>query len=227
MEDDNDKLEALVQARTAELSELTTYLHKMREDERRSLARELHDELGAILTAAKLDIAFIKGRCAQAIPELVPKCDRVAGMLDQGTALKRRLIDSLMPSTLEMLGLAPAARDLVETFAGDARVIVDAEIDEEIALPGEDALVLYRIIEEALSNIRKHASASHAWVELGRSGDVAHLLVRDDGRGFDPQGPADGFGLTGMRERVALLRGDLEVASSAGGTTISAAIPAP
>src|SRR6185436_4904260 len=148
VEDDKEKLESMVSARTAELSELTSYLHKVREDERRSLARELHDELGSILTAAKLDVAFIKSRIAQSAPELGAKCDRVAAMLDQGTALKRRLIDNLRPSTLDMLGLAPAARDLVETFAGDERIVVNAEIDEEILLRNEDALELYRILQE-------------------------------------------------------------------------------
>jgi signal transduction histidine kinase len=148
-------------------------------------------------------------------------------MLDQGTALKRRIIDTLRPSTLDMLGLAPAARDLVETFAAEARVIVDAEIDEEIELPADDALVLYRIIEEALSNIRKHAGASHAWVELGRSGDIAHLLVRDDGKGFDAS-PASksGHGIPVMRQRIHSLGGEFAATSVPGsGTTIEVWLP--
>jgi signal transduction histidine kinase len=226
-DDDDERLESMVRARTAELSELASYLHQAREDERRSLARELHDELGAILTAAKLDIAFIKSRCAEAIPELVPKCDRIAGMLDQGTALKRRMIDALRPSTLDMLGLAPAVRDLVETFATDARVVVDAEIDEEITLPGDDALVLYRIVEAALANISRHAGASQAWVELGRSGNLVHLLVRDDGKGFDPlKAGVAGHGLAVMRHHVFALGGKFAATSSPGaGASIEVWLP--
>jgi signal transduction histidine kinase len=227
VEDDKEKLESMVRARTAELSELTSYLHKVREDERRSLARELHDELGSILTAAKLDVAFIKSRCAQSNPELVAKCDRIAGMLDQGTALKRRIIDNLRPSTLDMLGLAPAARDLVESFASEERITVDAEIDEEIVLRNDDALTLYRIIQEALANVAKHANATQAWVELGRAGDLVHLLVRDDGKGFDPLSvPQSGHGVAVMRQRIRALGGKFSLTSSSGaGTTIEVWLP--
>ena len=228
VEDDKERLESMVRARTTELSELTSYLHKVREDERRSLARELHDELGSILTAAKLDIAFIKSRCAQSNPELVPKCDRIAEMIDQGTALKRRIIDNLRPSTLDMLGLAPATRDLVEGFATDARIMVDAEIDEEIVLRNDDALALYRIIQEALVNVREHADASKVWVELGREGDLIHALVRDDGKGFDPVAlpRSAGHGLSAMRQRIRALGGKFGVSSSpGGGTTVDAWLP--
>ena len=227
MENDKEKLESMVRARTAELSELTSYLHKVREDERRSLARELHDELGAILTAAKLDIAFIKSRCAQSNPELVAKCDRIAEMLDQGTALKRRVIDNLRPSTLDMLGLAPAARDLVETFAEDARIVVDTDIDEEVLPGNDDALVLYRIIEEALSNISAHADASHVWVALDRAGDLAHLLVRDDGKGFDPSRmPKSGHGIPVMRQRIRAMGGKFLLTSAPGaGTSVEVWLP--
>jgi len=228
VEDDKEKLESLVRARTDELTELTTYLHKVREDERRSLARELHDELGSILTAAKLDITFIKSRCAQSNPELVQKCDRISSMLDQGTALKRRIIDNLRPSTLDMLGLAPAARDLVETFAGTARITVDAEIDEDIVLRNDDALVLFRVIQEALRNVEQHARATEVWVELRREGDMMRVLVRDNGSGFDPLAPrAAGGGIALMRQRLRALGGKFTVNSSAGnGTVIEAWLPA-
>jgi len=226
-EDDKERLESLVRARTDELSELTAYLHKIREEERRSLARELHDELGSILTAAKLDITFIKSRCAQSNPELVPKCDRVSAMLDQGTALKRRIIDNLRPSTLDMLGLAPAARDLVETFAGNAKIVVDAEIDDEIVIRNDDALVLFRLIQEALANVERHANASEAWVELRREGDTIRVLVRDNGTGFDPAARREpGGGIALMRQRLRALGGKFNLTSIPGsGTTIEASLP--
>jgi signal transduction histidine kinase len=228
VEDDKERLESMVRVRTAELSELTSYLHKVREDERRSLARELHDELGSILTAAKLDIAFIKSRCAQSNPELVPKCDRIAEMIDQGTALKRRIIDNLRPSTLDMLGLAPAARDLVESFAAESRITVDTEIDEEIVLRNDDALALYRIIQEALANVRQHADASKVSVGLTREGDLIHALVRDDGKGFDPVAlpRSGGHGLSAMRQRIRALGGKFAVNSAPGnGATVDVWLP--
>jgi signal transduction histidine kinase len=228
VEDDKEKLESLVRARTDELTELTTYLHKVREDERRSLARELHDELGSILTAAKLDITFIRSRCAQSNPELVPKCDRISAMLDQGTALKRRIIDNLRPSTLDMLGLAPAARDLVETFAGTARITVDAEIDDDIVLRNDDALVLFRVIQEALRNVEQHSHATAVAVELRREGDMMHVLVRDNGGGFDPLAPRGaGGGIALMRQRLRALGGKFTVNAAPGnGTVIEAWLPA-
>ncbi|MEO7760903.1 MAG: ATP-binding protein [Casimicrobiaceae bacterium] len=227
VEVDNERLESMVRARTTELSELASYLHKVREDERRSLARELHDELGSILTAARLDIAFIKSRCAKSNPELVPKCERISGMLDQGTALKRRIIDNLRPSTRDMLGLAPAARDLVESFSSDSQITVDTEIDEDIVLRNDDALALYRMLQEALANVSRHAQASAVTVELGRAGELIHVLVRDNGKGFDPLSlTGSGHGLSAMRQRIRALGGKFSVKSAPGaGTTIDVWMP--
>jgi signal transduction histidine kinase len=230
VEDDKERLETMVRARTQELSELTTWLHKTREDERRALARTLHDELGAIFTAAKLDATFIRTRLAKANSgnaDLIARCDRMAAMIDQGTAFKRRTVESLRPSTLDMLGLAPAARDLVETFAANARVVVDADIDDDVAVRSEDAVALYRLLQEALANIEQHAEASEAWIELKREGDMVHLRVRDNGRGFDPHATGGkGHGIAMMRQRIRALGGRFDLASEAGGgTTADAWLP--
>ena len=227
-DEDEARLETVVRARTVELSELTAYLHKVREDERRNLARELHDELGSILTAAKLDITFIKSRCAESHPELVPKCDRIAAMLDQGTALKRRLIDNLRPSTLDMLGMAPAVRELVENFASDSHTLAEAEIDGKIIPRNDDALMIYRIIQEALSNVRKYAEASKVQVILERVDDLVRVYVSDNGRGFDPFAARSsaGHGLAAMRRRIQAIGGKFSVVSSAGaGTELEVWLP--
>ena len=216
--EDEERLEIMVRARTSELSELASYLHQAREDERRDLARELHDELGSILTAAKLDIAFIKSKCAKVQPELVPKCDRIAAMLDQGMALKRRVIDNLRPSTLDLLGLAPAVRELVEKFAAESQTRAEAKIDGDIVPRNDDALVIFRIVQEALGNVRRHAQASKVEVILARAGDLVRVCVRDNGNGFDPlaaQKPT-GHGLAAMRERVRAMGGKISVVSSPG-----------
>ncbi|MBK7471643.1 MAG: hypothetical protein IPI73_14545 [Betaproteobacteria bacterium] len=151
------ELETLVRARTAELSELANYLDQAREDERRSLARELHDELGSIFTAARLDVAFIKARCPASHPELIAKCDRIAAMLDQGAAFKRRIVDRLYPATLDLLGLAPALRELVEDVASAFPIAIAAEIDGDIVERDETALAIYRIVQSALGNVTRMA----------------------------------------------------------------------
>lgn len=227
-EEDNERLEGMVRDRTSELSELASYLHQMREDERRSLARQLHDELGAVLTAAKLDITFIKSKCAESHPELVLKFDRIAAMLDQGATLKRRIIENLRPSTLELLGLAPAVRELVENFAASARTPAEAKIESDVVPRNDDALVVYRIIQEALSNVHRHAHATQVQVALERADDLLRVYVRDNGRGFDPlaaQKPA-GHGLAVMRQRVGALGGKLSIVSAAGsGTEVEVWLP--
>lgn len=226
---DNGNMQSDQRARTEHLSGLLTYLYQTREEDRRRLARELHDELGSILTAAKLDITFIRSRCAQSNPELVPKCDRIIGMLDQGTELKRRTIDQLRPSTLDMLGLAPAARDLVATFGTRTQITVEVEVDDEIALPTDEALVLFRVLEEALANVERHARATQVRVALRRDGDVVRAAVRDNGAGFDSlaTGRAMG-GIALLRQRLAVLGGDLVVDSRPGaGAAVEAWLPAP
>lgn len=217
-EHDKDCLETMVRARTAELSELAAHLRKLGEQERQHLARQLHDDLGSLLTAAKLDLAYIKSKCAGSHPELAPKFDRIAAMLDQATALKRRLIDSLRPSTLDMLGLASAVRELVENFAAESRITIEATIDGEITIRNDEALATFRIIQEVLGNIRKFADASAVRVLLERVGNQLHLTVRDNGKGFEPMEKqhAAGHGLAAMRQQVHAMDGTLTLISAPG-----------
>jgi signal transduction histidine kinase len=217
-EEDNERLEVLVHARTLELSELASYLNQVREDEKLSLARQLHDELGSLLTAARLDIAFIRSKCAGSHPELVSKCDRIAAMLDQGAALKRRIIDNLRPATLDLLGLGSAVRELVENFASESQAVASAQIDDEIDQRNDDALAVYRIIEEALTNVKRHAQASEVRVMLERAGDMLRVHVRDNGKGFDPLAArsSQGNGLAAMRQRVRSMGGRVSIVSLPG-----------
>ena len=228
VEDEDERLEFMVRARTEELTALSAYLHKAHEEERRSLARELHDELGSILTAAKLDISFIKSKFARANPELIAKCDRIASMLDQGAALKRRLIDILHPSTLDMLGLAPAVRELVENFATESHLETKVEVDAAIVPRNDEALIVYRVLEEALRNIGQHARATSVQVTLECDGSQLHLAVRDDGTGFDPltAGKNNGHGLASMKQRIQTMGGEVRVASQPGaGTDVEVWLP--
>ena len=239
---ERDTLEETVSSRTAELSDLARHLQTVREDERSHLARELHDELGGLLTAAKLDLARMRSRLVQAGPEVGERVAHLHATLDAGIALKRRIIEDLRPSSLDNLGLGPALRILCQEWsqASDIPVLMDLE---EMALPPERSLVVYRLVQEALTNVAKYAKASAVSVKLATDNPAATeadagtnaladlppqtlVQVHDNGRGFVTAQRTHGHGLAGMRFRVASIGGELTVESAPGqGTTISARLP--
>jgi chemotaxis family two-component system sensor kinase Cph1 len=139
----------------------------------------------------------------------------------------RRLAVELRPSALDDLGLVPAIRRLAQTFGeGGMQVDVEAHIGEE-RLPGAVETTLYRIVQEAVTNVAKHAGAQHLSITLMRKDGAVVAIVEDDGKGFDPDSARlDGLGLVGMRERLALVGGTLRIEAAAGaGTTIAAEVP--
>lgn len=226
IQEQRDQLEQQVQLRTAELLELTRHLETAREDERARLARELHDELGALLTAAKLDVARIRPTLQSALPELAPRLAHLVETLNSGIALKRRIIEDLRPSTLSNLGLKAALDILCSEFAERSGLRVAADI-EDLPLTPSAELTLFRLVQEALTNIGKYAQAKQVEVRLMIEDSDAQLLVRDDGVGFDPQRVGQKrHGLTGMRYRVEAENGRLRVHSVPGlGTRIEAWLP--
>jgi signal transduction histidine kinase len=196
------------------------------EIERRRLARELHDETGQALTSVLLGLKAVEDakdeaqvrQAARDLRELV-----VATLQDV-----RRLAVELRPKALDDFGLVPALERLVHTFveATGVDVQLEPQLGEE-RLPPAVETTLYRIVQEALTNIAKHAGARHVSVLLVRRGSLVAAIVEDDGNGFDPGDPVAGIGLAGMRERVALVEGRLEIESSPGaGTTLVAEVPA-
>jgi signal transduction histidine kinase len=194
--------------------------------ERRRLSRELHDETGQALTSILLGLRSLEesletdeARAATAgLRELV-----VATLQDV-----RRLAVELRPSALDDFGLVAALEHLTASFAEQTGIHVDfgAALGER-RLPGEVETALYRIVQESLTNIVKHAHARHVSIALTRMHNSVKAVVEDDGQGFDPEEAAtDGFGLVGMRERLALIGGRLRVESSPGtGTTIAVDVP--
>ena len=226
---EGERLETLVRARTSELSGLASHLQQSHEEQNRKLARELHDELGSLLTAVKLDITFIKSKHAKAVPDLIARCDRIASMIDQAAALKRRIIDQLRPSTLDMLGLGPALRELVDNFANDSGIATAIDIDDNNTAPqAEPALVIYRVIETALNTIREYAQAANIRVTVAQTSASFTLRIADDGRGIDgvtPDKPA-GIAFAGIRQRVVALGGYVTFAATPGrGSVIEATLP--
>jgi signal transduction histidine kinase len=200
------------------------------EAERTRWARELHDETLQNLAALQIAIA---GQLRTRDPEAMARFMSEAGeQLATEIQNMRALIAELRPAALDDLGLGPAVAALVDRtrqLGPDVRLSVDLYYGERKApdrLSQEVETALYRITQEALTNARKHGDATRINVDLWEDGSNVHLTVQDDGHGFDPSAQTDGFGLTGIRERVELLRGELEVSSIAGkGTTITVAVP--
>ncbi|KAB2899693.1 MAG: histidine kinase [Burkholderiaceae bacterium] len=226
LERERDRLEGLVRERTASLTELATHLQQVREDERGHLARELHDELGALLTAAKLDVARLKSRIDTSPPEVSERLRHLTETLNSVIALKRRIIEDLRPSSLANLGLTASLEILTREFAQRSSIAVDAQL-ENVDLPPATQLTVYRIVQESLTNIGKYAQARNAVVSVQRHTGHVAVEIRDDGVGFVPSHlPAKSHGLAGMRHRVEAVGGRFSVLSQPGqGTVVSATIP--
>jgi signal transduction histidine kinase len=226
---ERDRLEAEVERRTAELRHLASHLQTAREDERRRLARELHDELGGLLTAAKLDVARLRKRLPAATPELAERFGHLVQTLDSGIALKRRIIEDLHPTSLANLGLAAALEILCNDFARRSEIAVSTAFDElpGQALDSDGQLIVFRLVQEALTNIAKHARARQVDVAVHLQDDAVDIEVVDDGIGFDTAAVAAGaHGLAGMRFRVQSASGELTLTSTPGrGTVVRARLP--
>jgi signal transduction histidine kinase len=199
--------------RTAELEQLTRLMLRVQEDERRRLARDLHDEAGQVLSAVKIELE-LDGR------------KEAGALVGRALAQVRDLSNLLRPSALDDLGLAPALQALAGDVGERARLEVALQTsDLGGALPPDVEVAIYRVVQEALTNVVRHADARHVRVDVHRRRRDIVVAVEDDGRGLDgtrlPQ-----LGLLGMRERVTALGGRLEVGSGVrGGTRIEATMP--
>lgn len=227
---ENERLQTEVAHRTQELSSLATYLTNAREAEQARLARELHDELGALLTAAKLDAGWIARKLpADTMAPLHSRFERLLDTLNQGIALKRKVVAGLRPPLLSELGLVEALRALPDSGdIGEHGGRLEVDLPDALPdLPAQTALALYRIAQEALTNVRRYARASRVQLRLHTEGDELVLAVEDDGIGFDPAAQAHNrHGLAGMAHRVQMLSGRLEIDSRPGkGTRITARVP--
>ncbi|HEY1089587.1 MAG TPA: CHASE3 domain-containing protein, partial [Burkholderiaceae bacterium] len=223
---ERDLLGQQVKERTATLAELATHLQQVREQERGHLARELHDELGALLTAAKLDVARLKSRLGADAPDAQLRIQHLTDTLNSGIALKRRIIEDLRPSSLTNLGLVTSLEILAREF-GDRSGLALATNLEPVELDEASQLTVYRLVQESLTNIGKYAQAQQVNISLQNYGSHVTIEVHDDGKGFDMQHIAGAsHGLAGMRHRVEAGGGRLTIVSApAQGTRISAMLP--
>lgn len=226
----NDNLESMVVTRTEQLSVLSRHLITVSEKERASLARELHDEMGANLTAISMDLVTVNERIKDSAPEVATIVARARKALLGAVELKRRIVENLRPSLLDNLGLSAALHSYCEEFASvsgiDCEALVDGDVD---AASPTHAIAVFRIVQESLNNIGKYANARHVIVQLSREGNTLSLQVIDNGVGIDLDAISKpkSHGLLGMRERALLLGGSLQVGRGVNGvgTCVDALIP--
>jgi len=222
---ERNALEDEVRERTASLAELATHLQDVRETERGYLARELHDELGSLLTAAKLDVARLKSRLADS-PDAIQRLQHLTELLNSGIALKRRIIEDLRPSSLSNLGLVASLEILGREFGERSGLEIEMAL-EPVTMDESRQLTIYRMVQESLTNIGKYAEASEATIVLKNYANHVIVEVADNGKGFDAQRMRPStHGLAGMRHRVEAARGKLTITSAPGqGTRLTAMLP--
>lgn len=210
----------------AELTELTRHLQTVREDERKRLAIDLHDELGALLTSAKLDAARVRFRLGDAAPHAREHLVHLVATLDQVMALKQRITQELWPSALTHLGLVSTLEILARDFEKRTGVHTVTAL-QPVRLTPTAELMVYRLVQEALTNISKHARARLARIKLEAQHGVVTIQVTDDGVGFDTLAPHPAaYGLMGMRVRVEAEGGAMSLVSAPRhGTMIEAQVP--
>ena len=220
--------EDALQQSQRELRELSARVLEAREEEKTRIARELHDELGQLLTALKMDLGWLRERLPEG-SEAAARAAEMGGLLDRTVHSTRRISADLRPLMLDDLGLADAAAWLVDDFAKRSGVACRIEVSQSLPeLSKAVATTVYRAIQESLTNIARHAGAQNAWVALGVEDSTMHVEVEDDGCGIAPDDMAKSrsLGLKGMRERIAFLGGSFEIARAPrGGTRLKLRVP--
>lgn len=211
----------------ARLRQLSAHLESVREEEKARIAREVHDELGQVLTVLKLETAMCELVCAGQIPELDERLNSMKRLIAQLFQLVRDVATALRPPILDA-GIASAIEWQVRRFEERTQIPCLVDVPEHLPpLPDAQAIGLFRILQEALTNVMRHAGAHSVEVRLWLEGGALCLSVVDDGKGFDPglRKPGQSFGLVGMQERMFMLGGQLQIDSQPGeGTTLCARI---
>ncbi|MFL9869966.1 PAS domain-containing protein [Paraburkholderia fungorum] len=204
------------------LRELTSRRETAREEERKRIARELHDELGQQLTALRMGTSTLRIRFGHGNPELAAHVQKILALSDNTMQVVRDAVASLRPAVLNA-GIVAALEWLAAEFSRNGQMACRLRVPQDnMTIAEEQAIALFRIVQEALTNVARHAEAKHVSITLEHKGSDCLLEVRDDGKGFDPVAVGrQSFGIVGMRERVLMLGGEINVASSPGcGTSL-------
>ena len=210
------------------LGELAERVVTAQEQERLRISRELHDDLGQALTMHLMDIRNLQAEPPQAPEVLASRLENLHKQTHEIFIKVRQLAHDLRPPILDTLKFDQAVRSYCDEFSSRTHLPLILEIDPFLPdLPDVHTVILYRVLQESLANVAKHAQASRIWVELGFDDQTVTLTIQDNGRGLSAEDKSTkGIGITGIRERLALVSGELSLrSSSSGGTILSAAIP--
>jgi signal transduction histidine kinase len=211
-----------------ELSQFAAEAHAIREGEKSRVARELHDELAQSLTALKMDTIWLRDNAGGQPAAAVAKLGDMVKVLDTTVAATRRIAADLRPLLLDDLGLQPAIEWLANNFTQRSGIPCEVNVDEELELQEPYATAVFRIVQESLANVGKHAAATEVSVLVARTPQAVVLEVADNGRGFATDAPRKphSLGLMGLRERAHLLKGTASIDSAPGrGTRVQVRIP--
>lgn len=210
-----------------QLRALSMFLQTVREEERKRIARELHDELGQSLTALKIDLDWLQARHVAQDAKVAGKLLSMGQVLGKTVESVRRIAEDLRPGMLDDLGLAAAIEWQVEQFQERTGIRCELAMNrDEFELDDRVATSVFRIIQEALTNVARHAEADAVSIAVEENDGKIRLEVRDNGKGFQPGPKKRSYGLLGIRERVNMLGGEVEILSKPGdGTSVRATIP--
>jgi signal transduction histidine kinase len=229
LRDQKMQLEQQVAARTSELTALSTHLQGVSEQEKSALSRELHDELGGLLVAARMDLSWLQQRLPSADPSIEQRFKRIHDCLSAGVDLKRRVVEELRPTLLDNMGLFTALRwQFKETCRRTGLHCTETIPESELKFTPDAAIGIFRVAQEALTNILKHSEAKSADLFIAIDRDTFTLRIADDGKGISGGSLATStsHGLVSMRHRIAGLGGTWELGSpGSGGTVVTARIP--
>ncbi len=228
-----EQLDARVKERTSELDRaqeslrmLSARLLQMQDDERRRIARELHDTAGQILVALNLSLVPVEQELLKSNSELAKQITGSLQLIDELSRDLRTMSHLLHPPLLDEAGLHSAVRWYVEGFAERSKIDVDLQLDPEVGrLPAELETAIFRIVQECLTNIHRHSGSHSASIVVTRDSQNVSVEIRDQGQGM-PMPIRAGIGIRGMGERVRQLGGQLEIASGSFGTRVAAIFPA-
>jgi signal transduction histidine kinase len=212
------------------LRQLATHQELIKEEERKRIAREIHDELGQNLLALRIDASMLHARTANAHPKLNEKVKYALGHIDATIKSVRGIINDLRPPVLD-LGLQAAIEWQIEEFRRRSGITCEMIVDDEHfdrGLEDKSATALFRILQESLTNVIRHAHASYVRIELSRDGNILYMRIADDGIGLqeDIARSKKTFGLQGIKERIRMLGGDIKIETRPGnGTALTVSIP--
>jgi PAS domain S-box-containing protein len=210
-----------------ELQRLALHLENVRAEERILIARNLHDGMGATLAALKMRIAWFASKLPAGLPQLSDEIGHISDLVSDGIKIMRQVVSDLRPNLLNDVGLVAAVKDYVKRYQHDT------EIECSIALPEQDftlnedqSVTIFRIVQESLNNVAKHARASKVDILFSVHGESLQLQIKDNGAGFDTTRKERSFGLLGIKERALMIGGSASIESSPGqGTCVSLSIP--